>query len=396
MSEALVGIHDLPDWRIPKEINRLVPLLDAPPPPASDAVITGNPTLPSSAGALPGLPAPDTATTLPVQAFDFFRNPFTLLVGIVIVIGVWTRAWIPKSSKKGYSFEGFLDFMRTLGRKVVDLSRFRIHVVRTEPTPAVTDVAPRSEVAQEEISKTDTSSPDSSAGDSGSDEGSVKKEVTFASLPQSSEKPPSADSNDVPAEPTKPKKKAHRGRRGGIKHRKGPKNENTQSRDDEPPEPTVDEVVKKAKEIGQQPNLEPDVITIPNGVDNVSGPILKMGSLEVNQEQQLGIGSNGTIVFAGKWDGRAVAVKRMLVQFNEIASQETKLLRESDDHPNGEWYLHVNLTMAPFTNSNLHSHPVFCSTTVCRIPLHRPRTLPGLPRRCHPAPQYVPRTCSGG
>ncbi|KAK3490128.1 hypothetical protein B0T13DRAFT_88240 [Neurospora crassa] len=334
LSEALVGTHDLPDWRIPKEINRLVPLLDAPPPPAGDAVITGNPTVPSSAGALPGLPAPDTATALPVQAFDFFLNPFTLLVGIVVVIAVWTRAWIPQSSKKGYSLEGFLDFMRTLGRKVVDLTRFRIHVVRTEPTPTVTDITPRLEAAKEESSKPDASLADSSAGDSGSDEGLAKKEVTFADLPKSSEMPPPGDTNDAPAEAVKPKRKAHRGRRGGIKHRKGPRNENTQSRDDEPPEPTVDEVVKKAQEIGQQPKLEPDVITIPNGVDNVSGPILKMGSLEVNQEQQLGIGSNGTIVFAGKWDGRDVAVKRMLVQFNEIASQETKLLRESDDHPN--------------------------------------------------------------
>jgi serine/threonine-protein kinase/endoribonuclease IRE1 len=41
------------------------------------------------------------------------------------------------------------------------------------------------------------------------------------------------------------------------------------------------------------------------------------------------------MVFEGKFDGREVAVKRMLIQFFDIASQETKLLRESDDHPNG-------------------------------------------------------------
>jgi serine/threonine-protein kinase/endoribonuclease IRE1 len=50
------------------------------------------------------------------------------------------------------------------------------------------------------------------------------------------------------------------------------------------------------------------------------------------------------MVFEGNFDGRDVAVKRMLMQFYDIASQETKLLRESDDHPNGRlrksFYLH--------------------------------------------------------
>ncbi|KAK0625422.1 hypothetical protein B0T17DRAFT_532774 [Bombardia bombarda] len=159
--------------------------------------------------------------------------------------------------------------------------------------------------------------------------------VTFADPPDGPEKAPS----EGPEGGATKKKKAHRGRRGGVKHK--PKNgnakengEGSQSREDEPPEATVEEVVKKAKQLGAEPKLEPDIITVPNGVEEVSGPILKMGSLEVNEEQQLGTGSNGTVVFAGKWDGRDVAVKRMLVQFNEIASQETKLLRESDDHPN--------------------------------------------------------------
>jgi serine/threonine-protein kinase/endoribonuclease IRE1 len=40
------------------------------------------------------------------------------------------------------------------------------------------------------------------------------------------------------------------------------------------------------------------------------------------------------MVFEGEFDGRKVAVKRMLIQFFDIASQETKLLKESDDHPN--------------------------------------------------------------
>jgi serine/threonine-protein kinase/endoribonuclease IRE1 len=53
------------------------------------------------------------------------------------------------------------------------------------------------------------------------------------------------------------------------------------------------------------------------------------------------------MVFEGRFDGREVAVKRMLIQFFDIASQETKLLRESDDHPNGTYtlaYLNTLLT----------------------------------------------------
>lgn len=133
------------------------------------------------------------------------------------------------------------------------------------------------------------------------------------------------------------KKKAHRGRRGGVKHRKAKNREISQSRDDEPGPATVEEAVNNAKKLGDRPTLEPDVMTIANDMQAVTGPIIRMGNIEVNTEIQLGTGSNGTLVFAGKFDGREVAVKRMLIQFYDIASQETRLLRESDDHPNGKY-----------------------------------------------------------
>jgi serine/threonine-protein kinase/endoribonuclease IRE1 len=153
--------------------------------------------------------------------------------------------------------------------------------------------------------------------------------VTFAKPPH---EPASAESGK--------KKKAHRGRRGGVKHKKiKDARELSQSGDDDLPQATVDEVVNNAKKLGEQPKLEPDILTVTNDMAEISGPILKMGSLEVNEDQQLGTGSNGTVVFSGKWDGRDVAVKRMLIQFNEIACQETRLLRESDDHPNGTSFL---------------------------------------------------------
>ncbi|KFA53832.1 hypothetical protein S40293_01657 [Stachybotrys chartarum IBT 40293] len=145
----------------------------------------------------------------------------------------------------------------------------------------------------------------------------------------------SAGADDAPV-PDK-KKKAHRGRRGGVKHKKGLKaRENSQSRDDQPPV-SVEDAVRNAKKLGDRPHLEPDVVTVTNDMQGVEGPVMLMGNIEVNMDEQLGTGSNGTLVFAGKFDGRDVAVKRMLIQFYDIASQETRLLRESDDHPNGKF-----------------------------------------------------------
>ncbi|KAI9491441.1 kinase-like domain-containing protein [Zychaea mexicana] len=51
-------------------------------------------------------------------------------------------------------------------------------------------------------------------------------------------------------------------------------------------------------------------------------------------ETVLGYGSHGTVVYKGEFDGRAVAVKRLLIDFYDVAFQEVKLLQESDDHPN--------------------------------------------------------------
>ncbi|KAL2757245.1 hypothetical protein ACRALDRAFT_1029021 [Sodiomyces alcalophilus JCM 7366] len=145
------------------------------------------------------------------------------------------------------------------------------------------------------------------------------------------------DSENAPAPPEKKKGKAHRGRRGGVKHRKNgaKRREMSVSRDDEPAGgTTVEDAVKNAKKLGNSPKLEPDVVTISSDMQSVTGPVFKLGNIEVDMENQLGTGSNGTLVFAGRFDGRDVAVKRMLIQFYDIASQETRLLRESDDHPN--------------------------------------------------------------
>jgi len=150
---------------------------------------------------------------------------------------------------------------------------------------------------------------------------------------------------DPTASPGKEKRKAHRGRRGGVKHKKNRDRATSQDASQEHKIPaTVEDAVRDAQNMGEQTKLEPDIRTLSHDPSEVSGPIIRVGSLIVNTDKLIGTGSNGTMVFEGNFDGRDVAVKRMLMQFYDIASQETKLLRESDDHPNGRlrksFYLH--------------------------------------------------------
>ncbi|KAG9248437.1 serine/threonine-protein kinase [Calycina marina] len=152
---------------------------------------------------------------------------------------------------------------------------------------------------------------------------------------------PVADPNADGATLVPTTKKRARGKRGGKNHRKGksPASEDGSPEQDKPAGQqvkTVGEAVKEAKELGpKEKTIEPDIQTRSNDPTDISYPILRVGGLlDVNEEKIIGNGSNGTLVYEGTFDGRPVAVKRMLIQFFEIASQETKLLRESDDHPN--------------------------------------------------------------
>ncbi|RCH80182.1 bifunctional endoribonuclease/protein kinase ire1, partial [Rhizopus stolonifer] len=69
------------------------------------------------------------------------------------------------------------------------------------------------------------------------------------------------------------------------------------------------------------------------GLDLESFKQSKSRVLEIS-EDVLGYGSHGTVVYKGSFDGRAVAVKRLLLDFYDVALKEVKLLQESDDHPN--------------------------------------------------------------
>ncbi|KTW30630.1 hypothetical protein T552_00346 [Pneumocystis carinii B80] len=69
-----------------------------------------------------------------------------------------------------------------------------------------------------------------------------------------------------------------------------------------------------------------------DSIEKIEFPLV-INSLEITNKI-LGYGSHGTIVYEGSFEGRKVAVKRMLLDFYEVAFREITLLQESDGHPN--------------------------------------------------------------
>ena len=65
-------------------------------------------------------------------------------------------------------------------------------------------------------------------------------------------------------------------------------------------------------------------------------PIGQSGNLMIEEAELLGYGSNGTMVFKGRWGDYDVAVKRMHIAFVEMVDAEMKVLLElgADWHPN--------------------------------------------------------------
>lgn len=133
----------------------------------------------------------------------------------------------------------------------------------------------------------------------------------------------------TPTPPTPKKKKAHRGQRGGKNKKKANKSQQVEDRDE------IGRIVDRAKDLQQSIALQPDVKVL-NDPTDIDSDIIRIDNLEVHQDPQstLGLGSQGTVVFKGKFEGRAVAVKRMLKTFFDVAHREVKLLQDSDDHPN--------------------------------------------------------------
>ena len=178
------------------------------------------------------------------------------------------------------------------------------------------------------------------------------------------EQSPAPEDDEAPNLLQPGKKKARRGVRGGVKHRKKRSSSKHEQND------AVEQTVQEVMQISQEPPIEPDVTkangNVTTSVTDVSGSIIQIGHLKVYTDTVLGFGSHGTMVYRGSFGGRDVAVKRMLLEFYEIASHEVGLLQESDDHPNviryfdkesaGE-FLYIALELCPASLQDVVEKP---------------------------------------
>ncbi|KAK1034998.1 bifunctional endoribonuclease/protein kinase ire1 [Friedmanniomyces endolithicus] len=87
------------------------------------------------------------------------------------------------------------------------------------------------------------------------------------------------------------------------------------------------------RKLSQVPQPAEVISVIASESPDVAGP-LQINSLVIHKDKLIGQGSSGTLVFEGSFEGRDVAVKRMLSQHYELALQEVSFLQQSDDHPN--------------------------------------------------------------
>lgn len=137
----------------------------------------------------------------------------------------------------------------------------------------------------------------------------VKKEVKIIEPPQEERMSNENNNNNGGL------KKRKRGSRGGKKNKKNiePTEVSTTETND-----TIETVAN-----GSVNNMTSATTTAP---PQLSGLTLS--------DDILGYGSYGTVVFKGSFQNRDVAIKRMLIDFYDVASHEINLLTESDDHPN--------------------------------------------------------------
>ncbi|TVY44272.1 Serine/threonine-protein kinase [Lachnellula occidentalis] len=341
LSEALVGLHSI-DQRTDQHLTLSSGFSDQKQPdelyPSQELDLVDDPTLIQRLGTLPEIAARSLK--------DFITNPlwFLLLLGFIVSNQRQIRAWVGRVS-------GNKKLSKIL-EKPINKDVSEAGQPPKSPDNEVVEVP----AVQEAVDIPRVNVQDSETSNA---ENLVQREASETAL-----ETPSPDE----AAPT-PKKKAHRGTRGGVRHKKkkaAAKDES--SHDGNPPkaQPSIEDAVRDAQKMGEQTKLEPDIITIPNDPSEVSGPIISIGALTVDTEKLIGTGSNGTMVFEGQFDGREVAVKRMLMQFFDIASQETKLLRESDDHPNviryfaqqqAAGFLYIALELCPASLADVIEKP---------------------------------------
>ena len=314
---ALAGVHSLTG---PREA-RTIPRISGP-----SAPELSNDTPKEIDGSLPppALPPALRHSTIIRKSWD---NALDIIVTLVLLF-----------------FGTFVYFnshhLRDLAKQKLDLkniiSSYEQTPISTPSTPIVTPPDVKRDLGPVPNRTVDVKLPDERDGDVTPKAGKTRDASSPDDTPRVRIREPSRGPDDDDVEEIslldadKPKKKARRGRRGGKSHKRGRKPNAEESQD------LADRVVNEVNHFPPQTRLEPDIPltrTVSNEIAEMDG-VLQIGRLQVFTDVVLGHGSHGTVVYRGSFDGRDVAVKRMLVEFYDIASHEVGLLQESDDHNN--------------------------------------------------------------
>lgn len=341
LAKALVGQHTL-DSVWPKGRGANIPSLPGPSESNADdrSSEVDNPTLVIDAPN-PSQTVMELVKKLPQDAVhnvvDLVTNPVVIIIVAIILI-VYRKQWI-RSVRATYrrSLREAKGALKRQGFEV-DLDEDSADELTEEPALSAPNVADDSTARDSSTIAPVEPNADAMTPEATQTEAEVvsEEESPKVTVPSTAAVDVSLDAVAAEQPPPEKKRKAHRGRRAGKNHRKKNKSPETEQSVGDETINSVEEAVNNAKKLGEQARgPEPNIQTLPYEVEEVSNPILRINdSLEVNEDQQLGTGSNGTVVFAGKWQDRPVAVKRMLRTFYDIASQETRLLREVDRHQN--------------------------------------------------------------
>ncbi|XP_064376059.1 serine/threonine-protein kinase/endoribonuclease IRE2 isoform X3 [Dromaius novaehollandiae] len=122
------------------------------------------------------------------------------------------------------------------------------------------------------------------------------------------------------------------------------------------------------------------------GAAEDAGPdVIVIGKISFNPKDVLGHGAGGTFVFRGQFDGRNVAVKRLLPECFHLVDREVQLLRESDEHP------HVVRYFCTEKDKQFH----YIAIELCSATLQEYVESPGFNRRSLDPVSLLHQTTSG-
>lgn len=179
-----------------------------------------------------------------------------------------------------------------------------------------------------------------------------------------------AQSDQITETAESPKPKRKRGSRGGKKVREAAAQKAAEEEQEQAAE-FASEPSAVQEHVPETPIASPLPVIAQVELASPLMPV-QINALIVT-DQILGYGSHGTIVYKGSFEGRDVAVKRMLLDFYDIASHEVVLLQESDDHPNviryyckqeNERFLYIALELCTASLAEVTERPADFATLI--------------------------------